>query len=198
LQKTVIQPIPFDLSERTATKLTNKVLPKQVIVPQISEVFPEAQKKKVRTRRSKVVPQISEVFPEAQKKKVRTRRSKVVPQISEVFPEAEKKLVRMRRRRSNPPQKRKPGSRTTNTDGKRARDLAVLRRANFSIKKSGNRYTLSAKEVNDSVLEQIKSFLQRKTGKVYINERKLTKPAALRYISANLRKKPVEIVFRRR
>ena len=124
---------------------------------------------------------------------------KVQPKPKVQRKEADKpvKFVRMRRRRPQPPQER-PASRKTRSEGKRTRDLAVLRRANFSIKKTGNRYTLAAKDVNDSVLEQIKAFLNRKAGKVYIDEENMSKPAALRYISANLRKKSVEVVFRRR
>ena len=76
--------------------------------------------------------------------------------------------------------------------------MAVLRRANFSIQKAGNKYTLSAKDVNEAVLQQIKAFLARKTGSPYINGQKMSKPAALRYISANLAKKAIEVMFRRR
>ena len=107
----------------------------------------------------------------------------------------------MRRRR---PQRRpsgpkpRPSSKASDTQEKRPRDLAVLRRANFSIQKAGNKYTLSATDVNEAVLEQIKAFLRRKTGTPYINGQKMSKPAALRYISANLRKKAVVIMFRRR
>ena len=104
----------------------------------------------------------------------------------------------MRRRRPTPRPAIRRRSTTRTAQEQRPIDLAVLRRANFSIKKSGNRYTLAAKDVNDSVLEQIKAFLNRKTGKVYIDGDKMSKPAALRYISANLRKGAIEVVFRRR
>jgi hypothetical protein len=76
--------------------------------------------------------------------------------------------------------------------------LAGLKGPSFSIQKTGNRYILSAQEVTDSVMSQVKAFLNRKSGQVYIDNEKMSKPAALRYLSANLGKKRVQVVFRRK
>ena len=77
--------------------------------------------------------------------------------------------------------------------------LAQLKKPTFSIRKAGNRYTLTAKAgVTDSILSQIKAFLNRTSGQPYVDGNKMTKPAALRYISANLSKKTIHILFRKR
>ena len=96
------------------------------------------------------------------------------------------------------PRPRKRQARRAVRSKSRTRDLAGLRPATFSIQKTGNTYLLAAREVNDSVMSQVKAFLNRKTGQPYVDSAKMTRPAALRYISANLGKKRVKVVFRRR
>ena len=79
---------------------------------------------------------------------------------------------------------------------RRKGNWAVMSHPNFSIKKVGRTFTLTARSVTEGVLSQIRSFL-KKTGKPLVDGEKMTKKAAFRYISTQLRNKPVQVRFQR-
>ena len=76
--------------------------------------------------------------------------------------------------------------------------LQYIKRPTFSILRRGNSYTLRATEITQGVLAQIKAFLHKKKGQVYVFSEKMTKEAAFRYIVSQLHKRNVIVTFRRR
>ena len=109
------------------------------------------------------------------------------------------KRVAIKRRpvpKRKPPARRRTGPSSKPSTGRRTRQR--LERPNFSIKRSGRSFTLFAREVNDAVLNAVKAFLRNRKGVLYVDGSKMTKAAALRYISVQLRKKGVIVSFRRR
>ena len=98
--------------------------------------------------------------------------------------------------RRKPPAKRRVAKSSKRSTGQRTRQR--LERPNFSIKRSGRSFTLFAREVNDAVISAVKAFLRNRKGVLYVDGSKMTKAAAIRYISVQLRKKGVVVSFRRR
>ena len=121
------------------------------------------------------------------------------PQPKKVIVKGPKKILRLVDH-PRPPKKitsRRSG-RARASDRRRYKSLAVMKAPNFSLRKAGNRYTLRAVSVTEGVLLQVRSFLRTKKGKPYVDGQRMTKEAAFRYISLALRKRAVQVVFRRR
>jgi hypothetical protein len=162
------RPTPTPATGRGKRKGAKKAPVKPIKLPRLSERRPSRPRPKRKPRSGPKKP------PVPKKRPVRTKI-------------AEQPRPRPRRRQATRVSKRP-----------RTKDLAGLKGPSFSIQKTGNRYILSAQEVTDSVMSQVKAFLNRKSGQVYIDNEKMSKPAALRYLSANLGKKRVQVVFRRK
>ena len=105
------------------------------------------------------------------------------------------------RQKARPRRKRVPVRRNRGTTGRKPSGKVTrqqLKRPNFSFKRSGRTFTLIARDVNDAVLQAVKTFLRNRNGVLYVDGQKMSRAAALKYISVQLRKKGVTVSFRKR